>query len=237
MFNMVTYYINFNAPSWGPAYRLRLGLLVLEMLVKHYFIHIKKDSESICDEAASYVIQALGGEELAKCLVGGTKWWQVRGVKGLSSINAGLQGLPRAAQMRVIFTSDLQERVGYIAMTKYDLQVENGGSWDLEETSARHGFGQALREMDTISLKDQDMMNIDKYEPQFTNMAEMNVDKYEPQVTNMDMYIGLQNLVPAMQNLAGRHLIQKWISLHYLCRPVMQNPYDPYRKDMSVLPV
>lgn len=37
---------------------------------------------SCCDEAAKIVIQALGGEEMTKKLVGGTKWWQVRGVKG-----------------------------------------------------------------------------------------------------------------------------------------------------------
>lgn len=125
---------------------LRLGPLVLETLVKHYFDRIKKENArqsnfatqlhqdellyheafniaksflqastyhtveevqafsnnrtpslpsshvvhllvplSCCDEAASYVIQALGGEELAKRLVGGTKWWQVRGVKGIDA--------------------------------------------------------------------------------------------------------------------------------------------------------
>jgi hypothetical protein len=37
---------------------------------------------SCCDEAAEVVIKALGGEELTKKLVGGTKWWQVRGLKG-----------------------------------------------------------------------------------------------------------------------------------------------------------
>ncbi|KAG2104030.1 uncharacterized protein F5147DRAFT_270934 [Suillus discolor] len=125
---------------------LRLGPLVLETLVKHYFDRIKKENAqqsnfatqlhqdellyheafnivksfleastyhtveevqafsnnrtpflpsshivrllvplSCCDEAATYVIQALGGEELAKRLVGGTKWWQVRGVKGIDA--------------------------------------------------------------------------------------------------------------------------------------------------------
>lgn len=37
---------------------------------------------SCCDEAADIVVQALGGEEMTKRVVGGTKWWQVRGVKG-----------------------------------------------------------------------------------------------------------------------------------------------------------
>lgn len=37
---------------------------------------------SCCDEAARYLIKALGGEEVAKQVVGGTKWWQVRGVPG-----------------------------------------------------------------------------------------------------------------------------------------------------------
>ncbi|KIP11336.1 hypothetical protein PHLGIDRAFT_21763 [Phlebiopsis gigantea 11061_1 CR5-6] len=40
---------------------------------------------SCCDEAATIVIQALGGEEMTKHIVGGTKWWQVRGVKGVNA--------------------------------------------------------------------------------------------------------------------------------------------------------
>ncbi|OAX36875.1 alpha/beta-hydrolase [Rhizopogon vinicolor AM-OR11-026] len=125
---------------------LRLGPVVLETLVKHYFDRLKKENEqrsnfatqlhqdellyheafnivkgflqastyhtveevqafsnnrtpsppwvrvmhvlvavSCCDEAATYVVQALGGEEFAKRLVGGTKWWQVRGVQGVDA--------------------------------------------------------------------------------------------------------------------------------------------------------
>ena len=37
---------------------------------------------SCCEEAANYLVKALGGEEVANRVVGGTKWWQVRGVKG-----------------------------------------------------------------------------------------------------------------------------------------------------------
>lgn len=37
---------------------------------------------SCCEEAASYLINTLGGEEVARRLVGGIKWWQVRGVNG-----------------------------------------------------------------------------------------------------------------------------------------------------------
>ncbi|PIL33424.1 hypothetical protein GSI_04046 [Ganoderma sinense ZZ0214-1] len=40
---------------------------------------------SCCDDAATYVIKALGGEEVTKRVVGGTKWWQVRGVKGVDA--------------------------------------------------------------------------------------------------------------------------------------------------------
>lgn len=40
---------------------------------------------SCCDEAAPYLIQALGGEEHAKHIVGGTKWWQVRGIPGIDA--------------------------------------------------------------------------------------------------------------------------------------------------------
>lgn len=32
-----------------------------------------------CDDAATYLIEALGGEDVAKRVVGGVKWWQVRG--------------------------------------------------------------------------------------------------------------------------------------------------------------
>lgn len=35
-----------------------------------------------CDEAAVYLVKALGGEEEARRVVGGVKWWQVRGVSG-----------------------------------------------------------------------------------------------------------------------------------------------------------
>ena len=37
---------------------------------------------SKCEEAASYLIKALGGEDVAKRIIGGVKWWQVRGVNG-----------------------------------------------------------------------------------------------------------------------------------------------------------
>ena len=37
---------------------------------------------SCCDEAATLLIQTLGGEEHVSLLLGGTQWWQVRGVPG-----------------------------------------------------------------------------------------------------------------------------------------------------------
>ncbi|EED85396.1 candidate lipase/esterase from carbohydrate esterase family CE10 [Postia placenta Mad-698-R] len=40
---------------------------------------------SCCDDAATYLIQALGGEEVTKRVVGGTKWWQVRGITGVDA--------------------------------------------------------------------------------------------------------------------------------------------------------
>ncbi|TFK50945.1 alpha/beta-hydrolase [Heliocybe sulcata] len=122
---------------------LKLGPLVLETLVKHYFEGIVRDKDnsevvnlrkeellydqafnivkefldaaskhtveelqsfsntrtpsppwvrvvrllvpmSTCEEAATHLIKALGGEDVAKRVVGGTKWWQVRGVKGVN---------------------------------------------------------------------------------------------------------------------------------------------------------
>ncbi|KAJ7935116.1 hypothetical protein B0H13DRAFT_1949785 [Mycena leptocephala] len=40
---------------------------------------------SCCDEAAQYLITALGGEDIARKMVGGCKWWQVRGVPGVDA--------------------------------------------------------------------------------------------------------------------------------------------------------
>jgi hypothetical protein len=37
---------------------------------------------SCCDEAAIHLIEAFGGEDAARRVIGGVKWWQVRGVKG-----------------------------------------------------------------------------------------------------------------------------------------------------------
>ncbi|KAL1746689.1 Alpha/Beta hydrolase protein [Schizophyllum fasciatum] len=36
-----------------------------------------------CDKAAEYIVAALGGPDAAKRVVGGIKWWQVRGLKGV----------------------------------------------------------------------------------------------------------------------------------------------------------
>ena len=38
---------------------------------------------SCCNEAATNLIKALGGEDVARRVVGGIKWWQVRAVNGL----------------------------------------------------------------------------------------------------------------------------------------------------------
>ena len=42
---------------------------------------------SCCDQAAEYLIDALGGESATKKIVGGTKWWQIRGVNGCGVIS------------------------------------------------------------------------------------------------------------------------------------------------------
>ncbi|KZV82439.1 alpha/beta-hydrolase [Exidia glandulosa HHB12029] len=38
---------------------------------------------SCCNTAANHLIEVLGGPEMCQRLVGGTKWWQVRGVQGV----------------------------------------------------------------------------------------------------------------------------------------------------------
>jgi acetyl esterase/lipase len=40
---------------------------------------------SSCDEAAKVLIKALGGEDEARRVAGGVKWWQVRGVEGVDA--------------------------------------------------------------------------------------------------------------------------------------------------------
>lgn len=40
---------------------------------------------SCCDAAAPILINALGGEEKAKEIAGGTRWWQVRGLAGVDA--------------------------------------------------------------------------------------------------------------------------------------------------------
>ncbi|KAK7472430.1 hypothetical protein VKT23_000545 [Stygiomarasmius scandens] len=40
---------------------------------------------SCCDEAAGHLIRALGGEDVARKVVGGVKWWQVRAVSGVDA--------------------------------------------------------------------------------------------------------------------------------------------------------
>ena len=39
---------------------------------------------SSCNDAALHLVKAFGGEDVARRVVGGVKWWQVRGLKGLS---------------------------------------------------------------------------------------------------------------------------------------------------------
>ncbi|TFK23134.1 alpha/beta-hydrolase [Coprinopsis marcescibilis] len=40
---------------------------------------------SSCDQAALHLIKALGGEEMCRRVVGGVKWWQVRGINGVDA--------------------------------------------------------------------------------------------------------------------------------------------------------
>lgn len=40
---------------------------------------------SCCNEAADYLVAALGGPERANNFAGGTRWWQVRGLQGIDA--------------------------------------------------------------------------------------------------------------------------------------------------------
>ncbi|PFH52167.1 hypothetical protein AMATHDRAFT_140737 [Amanita thiersii Skay4041] len=54
------------SPPWTHIIRLRIPI-------------------SPCNKAASYLVQAFGGEEQARVVVGGVKWWQVRGIDGIEA--------------------------------------------------------------------------------------------------------------------------------------------------------
>lgn len=56
---------------------------------------------SCCDEAAKYLIEALGGESATKQIVGGTKWWQIRGVEGCGviSVHSGKELICRCSSV------------------------------------------------------------------------------------------------------------------------------------------
>jgi hypothetical protein len=49
---------------------------------------------SCCNDAASHLVKALGGADVARRVVGGVKWWQVRGIKGLSSCVISTENSP-----------------------------------------------------------------------------------------------------------------------------------------------
>jgi hypothetical protein len=51
---------------------------------------------SVCDAAAEHLIAALGGPEVCARVVGGTKWWQVRGRRGCVLPRGGRHGLADA---------------------------------------------------------------------------------------------------------------------------------------------
>jgi hypothetical protein len=37
---------------------------------------------SCCNDAANILVKVLGGEDKTREIVGGVKWWQVRGIEG-----------------------------------------------------------------------------------------------------------------------------------------------------------
>ena len=59
---------------------------------------------SKCEEAASYLISALGGEEVTKRLIGGVKWWQGRGVNG----SAMLYAISRSMSLNTFYRVDAE---------------------------------------------------------------------------------------------------------------------------------
>ena len=72
---------------------------------------------STCDAAAAYLIKALGGEEFTKRVVGGTKWWQVRGMRGCVFFSSLLQDASLIGASKRGFTVDLAE-VGHASFPK-----------------------------------------------------------------------------------------------------------------------
>lgn len=52
-------------------------------IIPHSHLANQNERFSSCDKAADKLIEALGGKEMAKQTVGGTRWWQVRGLDGI----------------------------------------------------------------------------------------------------------------------------------------------------------
>ena len=79
-----------------PGTKLNETLLMVTMLIFRTSLHIFIVPPSVrsirlliplssCSQAATYLIKVLGGEEQARHILGGTRWWQVRGVKGIDA--------------------------------------------------------------------------------------------------------------------------------------------------------
>ena len=69
---------------------------------------------SCCNEAVLHPIQALGSERHAKCLVGGTKWWQVgTSIPGYgSNVPNRLHERPAPCVVRLMGNRSLREKTG-----------------------------------------------------------------------------------------------------------------------------
>jgi len=64
----------------------------------------------ICDEAAKVLVQVLGGEDKAREIVGGVKWWQVRGIEGWACLGNSMFFVRLTSQTTVMMLSGSQQR-------------------------------------------------------------------------------------------------------------------------------
>ncbi|KAK0462404.1 Alpha/Beta hydrolase protein [Desarmillaria tabescens] len=66
--------------SFDPAFSNNRTSSPRRFYVERLFVPM-----SSCDDAAKYLVQALGGEDAARRIVGGVKWWQARAIDGVEA--------------------------------------------------------------------------------------------------------------------------------------------------------
>lgn len=108
-----------------------------------------------CDDAASHLIRVFGDEEGAHRVLGGVKWWQIRGLKGLVSVVVLASEVVlinyRVDAQWIVTKKDWKE-----AKRRYKLQREKGigtnpgNETSPEQKTSPEGYSQDMDDMRCI---------------------------------------------------------------------------------------